>query len=135
MDVKEKKIIITGGAKGIGRSLAERLVCDGGTVAVFDIDEHSLDKLKKKSINIRVIDLYSIRPLDSKALIKNAKECKNSVIVVEDHYANGIGSAVSSVLGKIKHLHVKETPRSGKPEELLKKYGIDSTAIIKTVMR
>src|SRR3989344_567463 len=49
------------------------------------------------------------------------------VIVVEDHFFNGIGSVISSVLGKVKHLYVKEIPRSGKPEELRSKYGIDAT--------
>ena len=88
---------------------------------------------KKKKVNIRVIDLYSVKPLDREGLIKNAKECGDNVIVVEDHYPNGIGCAVSEILGKVKHLCIKEIPRSGKPEELMKKYGIDSSAIIKAV--
>lgn len=91
--------------------------------------------LQKKKTNIRIIDLYSVKPIDEKSLIKNAKECGENVIVVEDHYFNGIGSAVSSVLGKIKHLYVKEIPRSGKPEELMRKYGIDASAIVKEVKK
>ena len=92
------------------------------------------DKLKKR-ISIRVIDLYSIKPIDEKELLKNAKECKNKVIVVEDHYFGGIGSAVSAVLGKIENLYIKEIPRSGLPEELMAKYGIDASAIVKTVVK
>jgi transketolase len=55
------------------------------------------------------------------------------VIVVEDHYPNGIGSEAAKAVGKIKHLCIKEIPRSGKPEELMKKYQIDSAAIIREV--
>jgi len=91
------------------------------------------DILAKQGIKIRVIDLYSLKPLDKKSLLKNAKECKNNIITVEDHYFGSIGAVVSEVLGKIKQLYVKELPRSGKPEELRKKYKIDSSAIIKTI--
>ncbi len=65
--------------------------------------------------------------------MKNAKDCGNNVIVVEDHYFGGIGSVVSSVIGKIKHLYVKNIPRSGKPAELRKMFKIDADAIVKEV--
>jgi transketolase len=93
------------------------------------------DELKKKGINIRIIDMYCVKPLDEKGLMKEAKECGNNVIVVEDHYANGIGSEVAKATGKIRHLCIKEIPRSGRPEELMKKYKIDSAAIIKEVQQ
>jgi transketolase len=91
------------------------------------------DELKKKGINIRIIDMYCVKPLDEKGLVKEAKECGNNIVVVEDHYPNGIGCEIAKVLGKIRHLCVKEMPRSGKPEELMHKYGIDGAAIIKEV--
>lgn len=91
------------------------------------------EELKKNNINIRVIDLYSVKPLDEESLINNAKECKNKVVVVEDHYNNGIGPQVAKVVGKIKHLYVNDIPRSGKPEELRAKYGIDARAIVEAV--
>ena len=91
------------------------------------------EELKKKKVNIRVIDLYSVKPIDTKELIKNAEECKNRIIVVEDHYSTGIGSEVAKITGRIKHLCVKEMPRSGKPEKLMRKYRIDSAAIINAV--
>jgi transketolase len=93
------------------------------------------DALKKKGINIRVIDLYCVKPLDEKGLLKEVKECGNNIIVAEDHYPNGIGSEVAKTAGKIKHLCVKEIPRSGKPDELMHKYGIDSAAIIKAAVQ
>lgn len=90
--------------------------------------------LKNKGISIKVIDLYSLKPFDKDSLRKEAAQCKNNVIVVEDHYCSAIGFLVSSVLGTVKQLCVKEVPRSGKPEELMKKYGIDSEAIVKAVI-
>lgn len=91
------------------------------------------DELLKKNIHARVIDLYSVKPVNEEELIKNAKECKNNVLVVEDHYFGGIGSIVSEIVGKISHLYIKEIPRSGKTEELMHKYEIDAEAIIKEV--
>lgn len=90
--------------------------------------------LKEKNIPIRVVDLYSLKPLDSKALSKEAEECDNNVVVVEDHYCSGLGFVVSMALGKIKTLCVRDVPRSGKPEELMRKYGIDFSAIIKAII-
>ena len=97
---------------------------------ILNIDWSFDDALKEKGMNIRVIDLYSVKPFDTETLQKNAQACSNKVIVVEDHYANGIGSAVAEAIGKIHHLYIKEIPRSGKPEELRAKYGIDADAII-----
>ncbi|MFH1063620.1 MAG: transketolase [Candidatus Woesearchaeota archaeon] len=93
------------------------------------------DLLNAKGISIRVIDLYSIKPLDTKALAKHAKECKGNVVVVEDHYEGGIGSIVATAVGLIHHLYIKAIPRSGKPEQLRRKYGIDATAIVREVIR
>ncbi|MEM4263637.1 MAG: transketolase [Candidatus Woesearchaeota archaeon] len=123
-----------GGLKVIRKSNKDKALVIAAGITVFEALK-AYEILQKKKINVRIIDLYSVKPIDEKSLIKNAKECKDNVIVVEDHYFNGIGSAVSAVVGKIKHLYVKEIPRSGKPEELMKKYGIDSSAIIKAVMR
>jgi transketolase len=90
------------------------------------------EMLKKKNIYVRVIDLYSLQPFDVASLIKNASECKNNVIAVEDHYCNALGSILSSVLPDVRQLCVRDIPRSGPTEELLKKYGIDASTIVKT---
>lgn len=91
--------------------------------------------LAKESISIRVIDLYSIMPIDKEALLKHAKDCNNKVIVVEDHYFGGIGPLVATIVGKINHLYIKEVPHSGKPSELLKRYNIDAAAITREVKK
>ncbi|MFH1780675.1 MAG: transketolase [Candidatus Nealsonbacteria bacterium] len=90
--------------------------------------------LKDRDIFIRVIDLYSLQPLDQKALIREAEECHDNIIVVEDHYYSGLGYVVSMTLGRIRTLCVKEMSRSGTPAELMRYCDIDSSAIIKTVM-
>lgn len=95
------------------------------------------DILKNEGINVRVIDLYSIKPIDKKTLQKAAKETK-AIITVEDHHPEGgLGETVVSALSensvKIYSLAVKKLPTSGKPDELLKYEEISSEAIIKKV--
>ena len=98
------------------------------------------EELKKDGIMIRVIDLYSIKPLDVETLKKAAKET-GKIITVEDHYAEGgIGEAVvvavaamSNIKCQISNLAVRKMPRSGKPDELLDYEEINSKAIAKAV--
>ena len=120
--------------KVLTKSNKDKALIIGAGITVHEALK-AYDALKKKRTNIRIIDLYSIRPLDEKGLAKHAKECKNNVIVVEDNYEGNIGGLVAKAVGKIHHLYVKEIPRSGKPTELRKKYGIDAAAIIKEVRK
>jgi transketolase len=96
------------------------------------------DALKNEGIAITVIDAYSIKPLAKDVILSAARATNNTVVTVEDHYAEGgIGDAVAGELSvegiKVHKLAVRELPHSGKPEELLAKYGIDSAAIVRTV--
>lgn len=95
------------------------------------------DELKREGIFIRVIDLYSIKPIDVETLNK-AAQATNAIITVEDHYADGgIGEAVRSALAlhyvPVHSLAVRKMPRSGKPAELLEYEEISKNAIIKKV--
>jgi transketolase len=99
------------------------------------------EELKKEDINIRVIDLYSIKPIDTLTLEKAATETKR-IITVEDSYPEGgIGEAVASALTtseklsgyRVESLAVRKMPRSGKPDELLEYEQIDSKAIINKI--
>lgn len=93
------------------------------------------DLLKEENTHIRIIDLYSIKPLDEKTLRKEAERFEK-IIVVEDNYDGAIGPQVSRAIGKdIEHLYVKKMPRSGSPSELRHKYGIGYKNIIKEVKR
>ncbi len=103
------------------------------TVVAAGITLHEALKAQQE-LPIRVIDCYSIKPIDTAALKKAAKETK-AIIVVEDHYPEGgLGEAVQSVLAsRVHHLAVRKTPRSGKSAQLLAYEEIDADAIIKTV--
>ncbi len=90
-------------------------------------------KLHSEDIDICVIDAYSIKPLDVAGIRKQSHSI--SLITVEDHRPEGgLGEAVASQVRKPDVLlAVRETPHSGKPQELLEAYGIDRKAIYKAV--
>jgi deoxyxylulose-5-phosphate synthase len=96
----------------------------------------ALERLKMCS-DCRVIDLYSLQPIDSRSLLRCARETKR-IITVEDHYAaGGIGDAVATCVASsgftVERLCVREIPRSGTPEQLVDHYGISSRHIVAAV--
>lgn len=98
------------------------------------------DELKKQGIWLRVIDAYSIQPIDGATLLTAARKTDNCLVTVEDHYAaGGLGDAVAAAVGpegvRVNRLAVREIPHSGKPEELLERYGISASAIVTEVVR
>jgi transketolase len=95
--------------------------------------------LEDEGISARVIDLYSIKPIDTETL-QAAAEATGRIITVEDHLPDGgIGDAVLAALAELDErprvvkLAVNDMPRSGKPDELLHAYGIDADAIAAAV--
>jgi transketolase len=121
-----------GGLKVVRKSESDKaLVVSAGITLHEALKAYNV--LREKGVNIRVIDFYSLQPFDAKGLVENAKDCNNNVIVVEDHYCNAMGSIVNTVLEKVRYLCVRDIPRSGKPEELMKKFGIDASHIIEMV--
>jgi transketolase len=112
---------------------------DEATVVASGITVHealkAYEKLKAEGINIRVVDCYSVKPLDSETLIKAFEETKH-IITVEDHYPEGgIGEAVASLGLRPRILAVRKMPHSGKPEELLAEQGIDAAGIVNEVKK
>ncbi|XP_076734144.1 transketolase isoform X2 [Maylandia zebra] len=99
------------------------------------------EMLKKERINIRVIDPFTIKPLDSKTIIDNARATRGRIITVEDHYyEGGLGEAVCSAVVNetgftVHRLAVSQVPRSGKPHELLRIFGIDRDGIAQAVRK
>jgi len=119
-----------GGSKVLRKSSSDKVVVIAAGVTVHETLK-AVDDLKE---SVRVIDAYSIKPLDEKTIKSAAKNRK--VIVVEDHYPEGgLGEAVAALGIPITHLAVRGIPRSGKPEELLKAFKIDSSAIKKAIKR
>jgi deoxyxylulose-5-phosphate synthase len=93
------------------------------------------DELKAKGISIRVIDLYSVQPIDAASLIEAGKATNGRLITVEDHYiSGGLGDAVARAGLTVRRMAIPEIPRSGKPDELLDKFGISSRHIVNAVM-
>ncbi|MDO4975295.1 MAG: transketolase family protein [Alphaproteobacteria bacterium] len=97
------------------------------------------EKLKSDGINVRVIDMHTIKPLDEEIIIKATKETGKIVTAEEHSVINGLGSAVSDVV--VKNCPVKMAMigqhdvfgESGKPAELLEKYGMTAKDIVKAV--
>ena len=98
------------------------------------------EELKKQGINIRVIDVCSIKPIDKEMIIKCAKETKKLVAVEDHNIIGGLGTAISEVLTDkipthLERLGIPDTfGKSGKAEELLKYFKIDKTAIIDKIL-
>jgi transketolase len=99
------------------------------------------DELAGKGIAARVIDLYSVKPVDADTILTAAEETR-ALITVEDHWAEGgIGETVAGVLAEaatgtpLVRLAVTERPGSGPPAELLAAAGIDSGHVVATVER
>jgi transketolase len=96
------------------------------------------ETLRSQGIKVRVLDPFTIKPLDVDSIVRNASEANNNVIVIEDHYPEGgIGDAVASAIAgkgiRMTHLAVEEIPRSGPPTVLLEKYGISHKNIVDAV--
>ena len=100
----------------------------------------AMEELKEKGINIRVVDIHTIKPIDREIIVKCAKETKR-IITIEDHsIIGGLGSAVCEVLSeeyptKVTRLGIKDTfGKSGKAEKLLEYFGLSKDEIIKIIM-
>ena len=126
-----------GGAKTVRQNAGDKVTVVGAGVTLHEALK-AADALAKDGIGITVIDAYSIKPLGKEAILAAAAKTNHLVVTVEDHYAEGgLGDAVAGELSahgvKVTKLAVRELPRSGKPDELLAKYGIDAAAIVKQV--
>jgi transketolase len=126
-----------GGSKVIRQSDQDSAVVIGAGVTLFEALK-AYDLLKADGIAIRVIDLYSLKPIDTQTLLDAAKATGGHVITVEDHYdAGGIGDAVAEAVAgggfAVRRLAVREIPRSGQSDELLDRYGISARHIVDAV--
>jgi len=126
-----------GGSKTLRQSDADVVTVVGAGVTVFEALK-AYDTLKAAGTSIRVIDAYSIQPIDRDGLVAAGRATNGRIVTVEDHYAHGgLGDAVSEAVWdqgfRVKRLAVREIPRSGTPDELLDRYGISARAIVAAV--
>ncbi len=98
------------------------------------------EELEKQGINIRVVDIHTIKPIDEETIIKCAKETKKLVSIEDHSVINGLGTAISDVLTEkyptklIKMGIQDEFGRSGKATELLEYYGLTADGIIHQII-
>ncbi len=126
-----------GGSKVLRESADDSATIVAAGVTVFEALE-AYDRLLREGIKIRVIDAYSIQPIDVRTLVRAGLQTGRQVITVEDHYvAGGLGDAVSGAVAHqriaVRRLAVSGVPRSGKPDELLDRYGISASHVVAAV--
>ena len=126
-----------GGSKVVRQGANDKAAVIGAGVTLFEALK-AYDTLKAQGIDIRVIDAYSLQPVDAKTMTEAGRATGGALITVEDHYsAGGIGDAVSEAVAPagftVRRLAVAEIPRSGQPDELLDRYGISARHIVDAV--
>ena len=95
--------------------------------------------LKEKEIDVRVVDIHTIKPIDKELIIKCAKETKKLISVEDHNIIGGLGTAISEVLTdnypkKLIRMGIEDTfGKSGRAEDLIKYFGIDSNAIVEEI--
>ena len=125
-----------GGSKVLRQSPADRVAVIAAGITVHEALKAAA-KLESARTPIRIIDAYSVKPIDTQTILRAAKDTGGRVVVVEDHYQEGgLGDAVLNAVGNqanVLKLAVREIPRSGPPEALLEKYGISANHIVEAV--
>jgi transketolase len=127
---------IIGGSKVLRKSNDDVITLIAAGITLQEALQ-AYDDLKKEGISVRIIDLYSIKPIDQDT-IKDAAKNTKAFITIEDHFSEGgIGEAVRSAITEshvpVYSLAVRKMPRSGKPSELLDYEEISKNAIISKV--
>jgi transketolase len=130
-----------GGAKVLRRSDRDQVALIGAGVTVHTCLA-AAEMLAKGGIVARVIDLYSVKPVDVRSLRDAVRATGGRLVVVEDHYPQGgLGAAVLEALAdepappRLVHLAVRGLPTSGKPEELMAAAGIDARHVVAAARR
>ena len=130
------EVFTLGGSKVLRISDRDVATIVGAGVTLFEaLKAH--DDLAKAGIAVRVVDLYSVQPVDVETLVAAGTDT-GVIVTVEDHYASGgIGEAVAGAVAphgiQVQRLAVTAIPRSGEPAELLDKFGISAACIVHAV--
>jgi len=130
---------VIGGSKVVRESPNDVATVVAAGITLFEaLRAH--DELAAEGIAVRVVDAYSVQPVDQDTLRGAARATGGSILTVEDHYAaGGLGDAVSEALAgdgvAVERLAVREVPRSGRADELLERHGISASHIVRAVRR
>lgn len=131
------EVFVVGGSKVLRQSAQDKVCVIAAGITVHEaLKAHQI--LVREGIDIAIIDLYSIKPLDISTILRVAAVAGNRILTVEDHYLEGgLGEAVKAALPAglffIEHLAVKDLSRSGKPAELMALAEIDAAHITASV--
>jgi transketolase len=124
-----------GGAKVVRSGPDDHVTLIGAGVTLHNCLA-AADELGRDGISARVVDLYSVKPIDVQTLLATADATSGRLVVAEDHYPEGgIGSAVLEALNdagrpvRVSHLAVRGLPGSGTPQELMEAAGISAGQI------
>ena len=134
----EKSSIEIGKAVKLRNGKDVSLIATG--LLVFEALE-AANALREKGIDASVVDVHTLKPLDQKLLISEARTTGAFVVAEEHLIGGGLGSVVSQLVSKnfpvpIEFVGVQDTyAESGAPEELFKKYGLTSKNIIEAAQR
>jgi transketolase len=130
-----------GGSKVVRSSDADDVTIVAAGITLHEALE-AADVLAAEGVAARVIDLYSVKPIDAVTIEEAAEATGGRVITVEDHWAEGgIGEAVLAALATSGHplnvevLAVRDLPKSGPPADLLREAGIDAEHIADAARR
>jgi transketolase len=129
-----------GGSKVVRQSGQDRVAVVAAGITLHEALK-AYNTLKGESVAIRVIDAYSVKPIDGDTLHQAAKDTGGKLLVVEDHWIEGgLGDAVLEAfavagvtLPRVMKLAVRDMPGSGTPAQLLDAAGIDAGHIVKAV--
>lgn len=130
-----EEVFTAGKSKVVKHSASDKVLIIGACVTLYE-GLKAAKELEGLDIHARVLDPFTVKPLDRDGIIANAKECGGRIIVVEDHYREGgLGEAVLSAVADqrniiVKHLYVPSIPRSGPPTVLIDKFGISARHIV-----
>ncbi|HEV2809742.1 MAG TPA: transketolase C-terminal domain-containing protein, partial [Acidimicrobiales bacterium] len=121
-----------GGSKVVRESDADQALVVSAGITLHEALK-AADTLADEGLSVRVVDCYSIKPIDAAGLRAAAKAAGNKVLTVEDHWPEGgLGDAVLEVFAdtdehtRVVKLAVRDMPTSGKPDELVAAAGLDA---------
>jgi transketolase len=129
-----------GGSKVYRSSDSDQVTVVGAGITAHEAVK-AADALAGEGVNVRLVDAYTVKPIDGKGIMEAVKSTGGLLVVAEDHWPEGgIADAVLAAFAelgftdfKLKHLAVREMPGSGDPMELLHAAKIDGDAIAQAV--
>lgn len=135
---KNSESFAIGRAKIVKSSNQDQVLIIGAGVTLHEALK-AADELAKSGVHARVMDPFTVKPIDASAIVENAKATGGRIVTVEDHYQEGgLGEAVLSAVALertivVKKLAVSRVPRSGPPSVLLDVFGINARNIVAAV--